>query len=291
MRILFQPEIIAKSRKNTSTFSTAGRAVTQIGTLPVNAGKGVFHGVTGVFKKGDHDEEPASDSGNGSSLDPVHASKQVFHGVTGIFKKGDREPEPDITAPSGQASQPANAAGGPLDHPTAGVNVPMANGDDRPQNAGTLHVMVMDAKDISINEVKPYVIVRCGDREVKTRHVGKTATPEWNETFKFVAGPMTSKLYIWVHDHKTLGKDKALAEGEIDIWRHVQASSPSPVDVTVELRHSGLLRVRLDFDPIAGSVASLSSGDKISRTTSITASPSRFSIGRPRRSAAVDSDD
>ena len=47
---MFQPEIIVKSRKNTSTFSTAGRAMTQFGGLPVQAGKGVFHGVTGVFK-------------------------------------------------------------------------------------------------------------------------------------------------------------------------------------------------------------------------------------------------
>ena len=60
VRLLFQPEIIAKTRKNTSTFSTAGRAMTQIGHLPVGAGKGVFHGVTGVFKRGnasDSDDE------------------------------------------------------------------------------------------------------------------------------------------------------------------------------------------------------------------------------------------
>jgi hypothetical protein len=38
-----------------------------------------------------------------------------------------------------------------------------------------------------------------------------------NETFSFVAGTFTPKLYIWIHDHKTLGKDKLLCEGEIDV--------------------------------------------------------------------------
>ena len=52
VRLLFQPKIIAKSRKTQSTFSNAGgRAMTTIGGLPVNAGKGVVHGVTGIFKK------------------------------------------------------------------------------------------------------------------------------------------------------------------------------------------------------------------------------------------------
>jgi Ca2+-dependent lipid-binding protein len=52
VKLLFQPKIIAKSRKTQSTFSTAGgRAMTTIGGLPVNAGKGVVHGVTGIFKR------------------------------------------------------------------------------------------------------------------------------------------------------------------------------------------------------------------------------------------------
>jgi hypothetical protein len=38
-----------------------------------------------------------------------------------------------------------------------------------------------------------------------------------NETFNFAAGALTPKLYVWIHDHKTLGKDKLLGEGEIDV--------------------------------------------------------------------------
>ncbi|KZV74246.1 C2-domain-containing protein [Peniophora sp. CONT] len=56
--MLFQSEIHARSRKNTSTFLTAGRAgraMTQVGAAPLKLGKGAFHGVTGVFKRGGHD--------------------------------------------------------------------------------------------------------------------------------------------------------------------------------------------------------------------------------------------
>lgn len=37
------------------------------------------------------------------------------------------------------------------------------------------------------------------------------------ETFTFTAGPSQPKLYAWVHDYKTLGKDKLLGAGEIDV--------------------------------------------------------------------------
>jgi len=260
----------------------------------MNAGKGVFHGVTGVFKKDHEDDAREEANGNGH-----HHHKNPLASVASVFKHKEKEPsEPAVPdAPSGQASHPVNAAGGPADSDRAGANVFAAteNGNGGPQSNGTLHVTILDAKDLGEGEAKPYVTVRCGDKELKTKHVGKTATPEWNESFKFIAGPMTPKLYLWVHDHKTLGKDKDLAEGEVDIWRHIAPGlGSSPVDVTVELRASGLLRLRLDFDATNpnNSAGSISSGEKILRTPSnLGTSSSRFSIGRRRASEAVDRDD
>ena len=44
--------------------------------------------------------------------------------------------------------------------------------------------------------------------------------PSRNESFAFSASPSTQpKLYVWVYDHKTLGKDKALGSAEIDVSR------------------------------------------------------------------------
>jgi hypothetical protein len=150
LRLMFQPEIIAKSRKSTtasSTFSTAGRAMTQLGGLPVNAGKGVFTGVTGVFKKGfGHDDK--------DDIPPV-------------------PPVPD--APAGQSSHPI-----PTDF--AGVNgsttqFPKTSIDDG--EYGTLRVTVAHAKDLGSNDYKPYTVLRVGSQEHKTNHRSKTASPEW----------------------------------------------------------------------------------------------------------------
>jgi Ca2+-dependent lipid-binding protein len=256
LRLVFQPEIIVKSRKNTSTFTSAGRAMTQIGGLPVDAGKGVLRGVAGVFKRGDRD----------------HAEVATI---------------PDVH--SGQASQPVGIS----EHLEAvSTSFPSTPPNEVATNEpGALRVTVLDAKDFNAGEIKPYVVLRLGDKEFKTKHTSKTATPEWNETFTFAASASTPKILLWVHDHKTLGKDKDLSSGSVEIWRHIKVDSVSSADVFVELDHGhgGLLRLRLEFDP---DTHPLSSGASFSsesghRTLSI-ASPSRFSMRNRRPGAEHD---
>ncbi|KAH9836496.1 C2 domain-containing protein [Rhodofomes roseus] len=201
IRLLFQPEIIVKTRKNTSTFSAAGRAMTQIGHMPtgvvLGAGKGVAHvgsDIKGIFKSKDHAKAQSYevDSDRGSVVD----------------------------LPAGQASQPINGQGSIT--AAAFPASPSLNGDSslngHASDRGTLRVVVMDAKDMSMSDVKPYVVLRVGDKEHKTKHSHKTATPEWNESFTFSAAPATQpKMHAWIYDHKTLGKDKLLGSAEIDV--------------------------------------------------------------------------
>lgn len=168
LSLLFQPEIIAKSRKNTSTFSTAGRAMTQIGALPIGAGKGVFHGVTGVFKHKDK---------NGTIVEDMEpeSNGQVSHMRVA---SGSSEGSVPANLPNGQVSQPV----GQSDHMVGGgLKSFPSNGqlsDGSKVEPGMLKVTVLDAKDLGQGDVKPYAVLRCGDKEQKTKHV-KTATPEW----------------------------------------------------------------------------------------------------------------
>ncbi|KAF9026598.1 C2 domain-containing protein [Rhodocollybia butyracea] len=258
MRFMFQPEVIVKSRKNTSTFSSAGRAMTQIGGLPMSAGKGVFHGVTGILKKGHKGDE---------SVD----TPQV----------------PDV--PAGQQSHPVGTsalsanttAGNPFPSSPSTEALPIHSNTE----AGTLRVTVLDAKDLSGGEAKAYVVVRVGDKEQKTKHSSKTASPEWNEPFTFAASSLTPKLYVWIHDHKTLGKDKQLGDAEVDIWRHIKPEGINAAEVSVELHAgSGILRLRLEFDATVNPLSrvSSSSSERPARTMSI-ASPSRFSLSARRK--------
>ncbi|KAF5375164.1 hypothetical protein D9758_000478 [Tetrapyrgos nigripes] len=261
VQLTFRPEIIVKTRAKTSTFSSAGRAMTQLGGLPVSAGKGVFHGVTGVFK-----------NIGGKDGDVV---------VPAI---------PEI--PAGQASHPISAKSdgvGVAPFPSSPTIEGLPGVSSEP---GTLRVSVLDAKDLAPTDVKPYAVLRLGDKECKTKHV-KTNNPEWGESFTFTAGPLTPKMFVWIHDHKTLGKDKLLGDGEIDIWRHIVPGQVSATEVSVELRNGvGKLRLQLDFDPTLSPSErrpSTSSGDDSMLRRKSIASPSRFSL-RGRRPGATDDD-
>jgi len=116
-----------------------------------------------------------------------------------------------------------------------------------------------------------------------------------------------SKIQIWVHDYKTIGRDKLLGAGEIDvclslppsdcvshvvhqIWRHL--NPPNGIhssEVLLQLNEGhGLLKVRLDYSqdghhhlPHGGSFYSLSDAPN----SKAMGSSSRFSI-RGKRPAA-----
>jgi len=156
--LLFHPQILAKSRQKTSTFSSAGRAVTQIGGLPVSAGKGAFKGVTSVFRRGDKDHQDVV------GVVPVPMSVPV---------------SPDL--PTGQSSTHVVVGGGQSEpFPLDGQNlVAEGHGVGSMQPSGILRVTILGAKDIALSETRAYVTVRVGDKEFKTKHYHKTATPEW----------------------------------------------------------------------------------------------------------------
>jgi hypothetical protein len=156
--MLFRPGVIARSRHKTSTFSSAGRAMTQIGGLPFEASRGLAHGVTfagskafGVFKK-----DKQSDSEDGHPLPQV---------------------------PPALVLQPTTSNnGGAVPLPSTNIALPPGITVSPPE-LGTLRVTVVSAKDLSIAQpgetIRPYAIVRLGEKEFKTRHASKTTTPEW----------------------------------------------------------------------------------------------------------------
>jgi len=137
LRLVFQPEIIAKSRKATSTFSTAGRTMTSLGGLPVTAGKGVLSGVAGVFKQ-----------------------------------KENRQDEVFASIPAGQVVVASDGT------QISATNFPSSE-NITPGTTGTLNLTVVDAKDLSQNDIRPYVTLRVGEKEFKTKHTQKTMSPEW----------------------------------------------------------------------------------------------------------------
>jgi hypothetical protein len=156
VRMVFEPEIIMKSRKNTSTFSAAGRTMTAIGSAPIHAGKGVLQGVAGVFRRGRDSEDEHTPFGLGIPF--------------GLGTHPEPKAIPDI--PGTQVSQPVGDGVAAVPSSTNGYNIPSEH--------GILRVTVLDAKDLTGGlDVKPYAVVRVGEKEFKTKHAGKTVAPEW----------------------------------------------------------------------------------------------------------------
>lgn len=160
-----------KSRKPTSTFSTAGRAMTQIGAAPVGVSKGVVSGVGvgvgvvgGVVGKGVMSIFKKEGSKN-------VIEEQVAQGV--LSASPDTSSDPQLVQ-NGAASGSGSAAQPLPSSPTSGANsaTPL----------GTLRVEVIGGQDLMApdgDQVRPYVIASIGETEHKTKHVSKTNTPVW----------------------------------------------------------------------------------------------------------------
>jgi len=246
--------------------------MTQVGALPLQAGKGVFHGVTRVFGRGgDHSSE------DGSIIDV-----------------------PDMG--TGQASKPVGANGIGVGEdvftgPGQGISGAGGHGNGHLTEPGIVRVTVIEAKDYNPggDSLKPYVILKSGDKEHKTSHRPKSAGSEcsWNEQCAFVVNSSKSKIQAWVHDYKTIGRDKLLGAGEIDIWRHLNpASGIYSTEVSLQLNEGhGLLKVRLDYSqedyhhlPRGASFQSLADAT----SSKVMTSPSRFSLRGKRPGAGSD---
>lgn len=125
-----------------------------------------------------------------------------------------------------------------------------------------------------------------------------------------MVGSGQSKINVWVHDYKTIGRDKLLGAGEIDvgpsfpssdcaahvfgqIWRHLNpANGINSTEVLLQLNEGqGLLKARLDYShedihvPHGASFLSLADASGTKAMTS----PSRFSL-RGRRPAGGSDD-
>ncbi|ORX40969.1 C2 domain-containing protein [Kockovaella imperatae] len=283
LRLLFQPEIIARTRQKTSTFSMAGRAVTQIGALPFAAGKGVVHGGGAVAMGVGHGLGTVGGFAGrhmGLIKKKDASGKEVLAAADGTVVNGTHDAGFDV--PAGQTSQPVDAEGVNAD----GLPVGAAATTPPPRPAtepGVLNVTVMGAKDLKSDEgsgLKSFVQLRMAGKAHKTDHV-KGLQPEWNESFSFNVAPGTSTLQVAVMEHHTFGKDAEVGEAEVDIWTHIQPAIPN-ADVWIELKNgTGLLRLRLDWNTSSAPGSATAMDKKLKgRSPSIISkrSHSRFSL-------------
>lgn len=119
-----------------------------------------------------------------------------------------------------------------------------------------------------------------------------------------------SRILVWIHDYKTIGRDKLLGAGEIDvgltlpfsdcishvihqIWRHLNpANGINSTEVHLQLNEGqGVLTVRLyysqeDFHHLPRGASFHSLAD--ATNSKVMTSPSRFSLRGKRPGAGSD---
>lgn len=175
--------VIARARTKTSTFSTAGRALTSVGSMPLGVGKTVGKGVV---------------NGGGAVVMGVGHSVGNVGGFAGrrlgLMKKKDKsgkevlvEEEESDELPAGQVSQPGGTSNA--------FAVPGSTATDQPnglgggaQEPGVLTVTVIGTKDLQGTHAgagaKAYVQLKMGKQVHRTSHAKKAVAPEWYVALK-----------------------------------------------------------------------------------------------------------
>ncbi|GFN89709.1 extended synaptotagmin-like protein 2 [Plakobranchus ocellatus] len=95
-----------------------------------------------------------------------------------------------------------------------------------PQPQGVVRVKVLEAKDLIKADISltgkgksdPYVVLKVGAKEVKTRIINNTVQPVWNETFEMIVDSADGQLlYIDVFDDDPGSKDDELGRVNMEL--------------------------------------------------------------------------
>lgn len=273
-RVVFTPEVVARTRKATSAGATftngAGRAMTTIGSAPINVGKGVKKGVFStvgsvVRRKSHHDMKA---TGHPKLHDESGDGNVAANGDAVDRSSSDNS---STVAPLGQAL-PTPSRGGTG---VAADNVSVNGNQSIHTNSVNVSIKCIGAKDLGgaelHHDVKPYVQMTIGKKTFKTSHAKQGTDPRWEESFSFTkVSPDNAVLNLKVLDHKTLGKDKELGEATVNV-SELCAFEGGASTRTLILSNGGHLEISAEMTGSGASGNSIRGG-----SAPPASSPSRF---------------
>ncbi|CAO3654409.1 unnamed protein product [Mucor hiemalis] len=247
LRLTWRPELVARKRTNTSLFSATTRVFTSAPQNVVGAGIGAGGKVLGAGGKV---------FGTGVSA--------LGSGIRGIGKIGKKSPtteevpvsSPEVsnvsnvssTSPPEVASfsQPANDNSSVLSTSPSSSTKQGTRGISGGDEGNFFQVNLIEARGLKAMDrggtSDPYCRVRVGNKVVfKTRHIKKTLTPDWNETFSAkVKGPLDFK----VKDHNTI-TDVDIGEHQFDVNTLVKPGQPFDDWLPLSPAGTGEIHVRI----------------------------------------------
>ncbi|KAI9275987.1 C2 domain-containing protein [Sporodiniella umbellata] len=212
LRLTWRPDLVARKRSGGSFFSATTRVFTH------NPGKEVAHGI-----------------GAGTKVLGAGVSA-IGSGIRGIGRMGTSQSIRQADDASSIASRESTQS-------STTATQPRSIGDE----TATIKVQLLEARQLKAMDrggtSDPYCRVRIGSKVVhKTRHIKKTLTPQWNETFTATISPKREALDLKVKDHNTLN--------DVDIGDcSLKLDQQQPFDGWLSLipEGTGEIHVKVDF--------------------------------------------
>ncbi|TIB85174.1 hypothetical protein E3Q10_04275 [Wallemia mellicola] len=231
---VFKPSFIIKTRSRTSTFSHAGRALTQVGGIGIGAGKGVVHGAGHIGK--------GAMSGAGFIGSNVGGAVGKAGGLFHIGKK---------KSPS---------MGGNESFVDEGNSAPRSNNaqmSDKPASrveVGDLNVTVVKAWDLKgeghHEQPKPKPVLRMGRYKVEGKSAGKTSEPSFDESFILHTKPEKPTFSIEIVDKHLFG-DRQIGYNSVMIGHYIHPEkNENSAEFDLELLGAGgYVTLKLQWSP------------------------------------------
>ncbi|KAI9309205.1 C2 domain-containing protein [Cunninghamella echinulata] len=238
VRLLWQPQLLARKRTGTSLFSATTRIFTSAPGAAFGAGKNVAGAGIGAGGKV---------LGAGASV--IGAGANVFEsGFRGIGKLGGiggskkeiAPPVPPVPSASTISSQ-----SGSTTTETNGASETSINNEDF--SSKILQIDLVEARGLKAMDrggtSDPFARVRMGNKQVfKTKHIKKNLTPQWNEDFKTKAED--GKIDIKVKDKNTLS-DVDIGGVVFDATKVLQTGQSFDGWLTLEPANTGEIHIRV----------------------------------------------
>lgn len=270
LRLTWRPELVARKRSQTNLFSATTRVFTSVPGNALGAGKDVVG------------------AGFGAGGKVLGAGGKVFgsgvsalgSGIRGIGKIGKKSPtidENDTTPLDREIASPVVAASAaPVAASAAPVAENSSNISTSPSNSATqqrrsiaddgyaVQVNLIEARNLKAMDrggtSDPYCRVRVGNKVVhKTRHIKKTLTPDWNESFTTKV-ESNGVLDFKVKDHNTI-TDVDIGENQFNVSNYVKPGQPFDGWLPLSPEGTGEIHVKITLvDTDTLSTASKSGG-------------------------------
>lgn len=284
IRILWQPQLLARKKQHTSILSSGAKVLTGTAGATMGAGMAVIGGGAAIAGEGLQLGGKVVGGGlnvgtkviggglNVGSKVVGGGGKAIGGGLSSVFGMVRKSSKQDVKSEADDGNQ-----SGSMTVPESGVipnsqstSTSTMNGQNKRNSMdprgdltettganGTVEVHVVSARGLKgvdkSGTSDPFVRLKVGKDHSKTKHIKKSLDPQWNETFKFKVTEAPVGLELDVKDHNTLSSSVALGSFHANLWDILKVQPGQSAEAQqwfpISPPGSGEIQIKLVFSP------------------------------------------